>query len=71
VIDNAYYSTTQNASVSITQKDTSAPVINLSQPKSPVNSIQKSQTLPVSAYIQDNAQIKSINIYIDETPLKI
>ncbi len=70
-IDSAFYSKTQSIAVSITEKDSSAPVISLVQPKSSNVTISQNQSLPISASVQDNGPIKSMNIYLDNTPLKI
>lgn len=71
VIDNAYYSATKKASISVSQKGASPPSIEISQPEWTSVTIKKSQPLPVSASIQGNAPIRSINIYLDGTPIKI
>lgn len=70
-IDTAFYSETQSIAISITEKDSSVPTISINQPKSSSITITQDQTLPISASVQDNSPIKSINIYMDNHPVKI
>lgn len=70
-IDNAYYSGTKKINITVSTRDTTAPTITMIEPKSSSASIKKWQTLPISANINDNAEIKSINVYVDGNPVKV
>ena len=70
-IDSQYYYWWETKSILITQKDSNAPSITLTNPIESQVILKKSEPFQIVGEVSDQSPIKSINIYMDGTPLKL
>lgn len=70
-VDTNYYSSEQNISISLSEKDNDKPSIILSDPKSESININTGENFNLVGEVEDRGTIRSINIYMDGKPLKI
>jgi penicillin-binding protein 1A len=71
MIDDNYYSSESIYKILINQTDKTAPTINITNPSDGNIKIYQNQSFNLKANIEDSSPLKSINIYLDNTPLKI
>lgn len=70
-IDSNYYYVDDVYNVNIVQNDSDAPEITLINPETEEKTIKSWESFLLKASIYDASPIKSINIYLDGTPLRI
>lgn len=71
MIDDNYYSTDATYKININQNDKTAPTISITNPSDGNIKIYQNQNFNLRATVEDTSPLKSINIYLDNTPLKI
>lgn len=70
-VDNNYYSSDETYNITISQADKTNPKITITNPSDGNIKIYQNQSFNLRANIEDSSPIKSINVYLDSTPLKM
>jgi len=70
-VDSSYYSWEYTYKVNIVQDDKTPPTITITNPEDDSITLYQDQMFNLRGKVEDISPIKSINIYLDGTPLKI
>lgn len=70
-INNEYYSTQKSYSVNILEEDTGIPIISFENPSDGKITINSWDSFNLRWFVEDVSTIRSINIYMNWSPLKI
>lgn len=70
-IDSQYYSWTEIKAITISQKDTLPPQIEMVNPKESTSTIWVWESLTVEWNITEQSPVKSVNIYLNGNPIKL
>lgn len=69
--DNIHYSSDRSYTIWVTSKDTTSPLISLINPQDLTHNIYKDQFFNLRAYVTDRSNIRSINLYLNDKPIKL
>lgn len=70
-IDNEYYAQGKNYSIMVVKRDSQAPIITLTNPTDSSISLYQWDFFNLRGNVTDRGNVRSINIYIDDSPVKI
>jgi len=70
-LDTEYYSAQKSYGVTINSKDSTSPTVQIDNPSSGSIQLLPWDSFSLQGSVSDQSSIRSINIYIDETPYKI
>ncbi len=70
-IDTEYYSQGKSYNINVIKRDSNPPEVNITNPSNGSISLYKWDFFNLRGNINDRSVIRSINIYLDDTPIKI